>query len=60
MRDSVKIALIFAGAIIFIFGVHLYFSPYQSCVRAGFEEIESADNAAEYADPRIWCSRNSR
>ena len=40
MDNSVKIALIIAGAIIIAVAAYLYFSPYQSCVR-GFEDADT-------------------
>lgn len=59
MSDGVKITLILAGAAVLVACLYLYFSPYQSCVRAGDEEIANAENAATYNDPRIWCARIS-
>lgn len=37
MSDSVKIALICAVTAVCITAVLIYFSPYRSCVREGYE-----------------------
>ena len=34
MSDSVKIAVIVSAGIVIAVGLYVYFSPYQTCVRA--------------------------
>lgn len=41
MSDSVKIALIIAGGLIASVSLYLYFSPYQTCVRAETAYLKS-------------------
>jgi len=40
MSNGIKIALILAVTAIIITGMRFYFSPYQSCVRAGWNEFQ--------------------
>jgi len=41
MDSQVKMGLIIGAAIIIAVGVGMYFSPYQSCVRAGMNNYET-------------------
>ncbi|CAM8631455.1 hypothetical protein MCEMIE4_01870 [Sphingobium cupriresistens] len=41
MSDAVKIALIAATAAIIIAGLFIYFSPYQSCMRADGKDADA-------------------
>ena len=51
MKDSVKIALIAAIAMVASVAIYQYFSPYQSCVRnlmsGGFDEPVAAFECAK-------------
>lgn len=39
MDNLIKAALIIAGSIIIAVGVSVYFSPYHSCVRDGYNPV---------------------
>jgi hypothetical protein len=39
MNDMIKAAIIFAVAILIAMGMWIYFSPYQTCVRAQTESL---------------------
>jgi len=45
MNDPVKIAIVVGAALIAVVAIWVYFSPYQSCVRA---ERERGTERAEY------------
>ena len=60
MSDRVKITGIIAGTAILIVSLYIYFSPFQTCVRAGREALEDVSNSAEYPDPRIWCAQHTK
>ncbi|MFU1479061.1 hypothetical protein ACM25N_15660 [Roseovarius sp. C7] len=55
MNDRIKIAIIAAGTVTFCVGLVIYFSPYQSCVRAqvAFNEATSGDGF-DRAESRHW------
>jgi hypothetical protein len=58
MTDVVKVALIAAAAVIAAVSIYIYFSPYQSCVRAAEANMKgSYEKPANAA--RIYCARNS-
>lgn len=42
MSDNVKVALILAVTALIVLGIWLYFSPYYSCLRADFSELQCA------------------
>jgi hypothetical protein len=42
MDNQIKAAFILGGAIIIAVCLWIYFSPYHSCVRAGFTAIQCA------------------
>lgn len=47
MHDNVKIAFILCATAIIITGLHIYFSPFQTCVRGGkVNEVRCAALAA--------------
>jgi hypothetical protein len=58
MSDVVKVALIAAATVIAGVCIYIYFSPYQTCVRAAKVTLKDT-----YADPanvaRVFCARNS-
>jgi hypothetical protein len=39
MNDTIKGALLIAGAVLIVGLAQIYFSPYQSCTRAGFHPL---------------------
>ena len=55
MNDGVKIALIAAAGLIVAVCLYIYFSPYQTCVRATTSEGTVTEAAAQ-----MWCARNSK
>ena len=55
--DNVKVAAIIGGAIIVAVAIWLYFSPYQSCVRAQIAAWELDDR--EYSPEGIASSAAS-
>jgi len=55
MADSVKVALIAAVTVLPVTGIWVYFSPYQSCVRAA---VSAGTVLKDYA--QVWCARHSR
>lgn len=54
MKDQVKIAVIIGGAIVLATCIYIYFSPYQSCVRAARDSNTDSEWSDEYI--RMRCA----
>lgn len=56
MSDGIKITIIIVTGALIALGIYIYFSPYQSCVRARTELLKDS-----YQDPgrvaRSTCAR---
>jgi hypothetical protein len=60
MNPTTKAALIVAAAILIGVAAYIYFSPYQECVRAHFEQNRDwarSDPNGERNAARMFCAR---
>ncbi|MFA7264316.1 MAG: hypothetical protein WC068_14960 [Caulobacter sp.] len=58
MTEKVKVALIIAGGAVVVTCLWLYFSPYQSCVRAkaAYGSSYETDPAKVKAGAKVFCA----
>ena len=62
MSNGVKIGLIVGVAILAAVCIYVYFSPYQTCVRAaaaGYANQDSADAAGATRSAETYCAHSS-
>ncbi len=59
MSDIVKAYLIVAGAVLFAVALYIYFSPYQSCVRAQTQMWAKQGEPNPEQLAQRWCTEDS-
>ena len=59
MSDIVKASLVVAGTVLLAVALYIYFSPYQSCVRAQTQMWAKQGESNPQQLAQQWCAEDS-